>query len=73
MTPFQFSYGPRLISGAGATLRLAELLPRGRCLFVTDAQVLALGLPAPALAALAQAGIEPVLFDQVEPDPSRAR
>ncbi len=71
MKPFQFSYGPKLLSGPGAAERLATLLPTGRCLFVTDAQVRALGLPASTLAALEAAGIEPVIFDQVEPDPSR--
>ena len=72
MKPFEFRYGPKLISGAGAAGRLAELLPQGRCLFVTDARVRALGLPEPTLSALAAAGIEPVVFEEVEPDPSRA-
>ncbi|HEY0625238.1 MAG TPA: iron-containing alcohol dehydrogenase [Allosphingosinicella sp.] len=69
---FQFSYGPRLISGAGAAARLGELLPAGRCLFVTDAQVRALGLADAALAGLAGAGIDTVIFDAVEADPSQA-
>jgi alcohol dehydrogenase class IV len=47
-------------------------LPPGRCLFVTDAQVRALGLAEAALDSLVEAGIKPVLFDAVEPDPSRA-
>jgi alcohol dehydrogenase class IV len=72
MKPYQFTYGPKLVSGAGASGRLGELLPPGRCLFVTDARVRALGLPDRALASLAEAGIEPVLFDDVEADPSRA-
>jgi alcohol dehydrogenase class IV len=72
MKPYQFSYGPKLISGPGAAARLGELLPPGRCLFVTDARVRALGLPDAALAGIAAAGIEPVLFDAVEADPSRA-
>jgi alcohol dehydrogenase class IV len=71
MKPFQFSYGPKLVSGVGAAARLADLLPPGRCLFVTDAQLRAIGLPAPALAALEQAGIEPLIFDAVEADPSQ--
>lgn len=71
MKPYQFAYGPRLISGAGCSSRLAELLPPGRCLFVTDATVRGLGLADPALAALAHAGLEPLIFDAVEADPSR--
>jgi alcohol dehydrogenase class IV len=70
MKPYDFLYGPKLISGAGAVRRLGELLPAGRCLFVTDAQVRALGLADESLAALAEAGTEAVLFDQVEADPS---
>lgn len=71
MTAFQFSYGPRLISGPGSAARLAELLPPGPCLFVTDADLRRIGLPAAALAALAEAGIEARIFDSVEADPSR--
>ena len=71
MQPFQFSYGPRLVAGPGTSARLAEMLPRGRCLFVTDATVRTLGLADAALAGLAAAGIDPVIFDAVEADPSR--
>jgi alcohol dehydrogenase class IV len=71
MKPFEFSYGPKLIAGAGATARLGALFPRGRCLFVTDEQILALGLADAALGSLRDAGIEPVVFDAVEADPSR--
>jgi alcohol dehydrogenase class IV len=71
MKPYDFHYGPKLISGAGSVRRLGELLPAGRCLFVTDAQVRRLGLADDALAALADAGIEAVMFDAVEADPSR--
>jgi alcohol dehydrogenase class IV len=69
---YTFSYGPRLIAGPGSTAGLADLLPPGPCLFVTDAQVRALGLAAPALAALEGAAIEARVFDAVEADPSRA-
>lgn len=71
MQSFEFHYGPKLIAGRGAAARLAELLPEGRCLFVTDANVRALGLAEGALAALAEDGVEPVVFDAVEQDPSR--
>ena len=72
MKAFEFFYGPRLISAPGAAARLAGLLPPGPCLFVTDAQLRGLGLAEPALAALADAGIAPRIFDSVEADPSRA-
>jgi alcohol dehydrogenase class IV len=65
---YEFHYGPKLIAGQGAAARLAELLPPGPCLFVTDANVRALGLADAALAALS----DPILFDAVEQDPSRA-
>jgi alcohol dehydrogenase class IV len=67
MQGYEFRYGPQLISGAGAARRLAELLPEGRCLFVTDANVRALGLADTVLAALP----DTVVFDAVEEDPSR--
>jgi alcohol dehydrogenase class IV len=72
MSAYQFSYGPKLLSGAGASAKVAELIPPGPCLFVTDARVRELGLPDVALAALGAAGIEVILFDAVEADPSRA-
>lgn len=72
MKAYQFFYGPRLVAGPGAAGRLAELLPPGPCLFVTDAQLRGLGLADAALAALAGAGIEARIFDAVEADPSRA-
>jgi alcohol dehydrogenase class IV len=71
MTPFQFSYGPKLISGAGSAARLPGLLPPGPCLFVTDADLRRIGLAEAALAALDGAGIEVRVFDAVEADPSR--
>lgn len=67
MDAYQFHYGPKLIAGAGSALRLAETLPPGRCLFVTDANVRALGLADAVLAALPDA----MVFDSVEQDPSR--
>lgn len=70
MAPFAFTYGPRLISGPGSAARLGELVPSGRCLFVTDATVVALGLAAHPFDALAERGVEAALFDQVEQDPS---
>jgi alcohol dehydrogenase class IV len=71
MKAYRFSYGPRLISGLGSVRELGGLLPAGRCLFVTDATVRKLGLADGALAAMVDAGIEPVIYDAVEADPSR--
>src|SRR5690348_12491546 len=68
METYRFHYGPQLIAGQGAAARLGELLPAGRCLFVTDANVRALGLADAALASVPDA----VIFDAVEQDPSRA-
>src|SRR5436305_856032 len=67
METYRFRYGPKLIAGQGASAQLGELLPPGRCLFVTDANVRALGLADAALACLPDVA----LFDAVEQDPSR--
>ncbi len=67
MQGYEFQYGPQLIAGPGAARRLADMLPQGRCLFVTDANVRALGLADSVLAALP----ETIVFDAVEEDPSR--
>jgi alcohol dehydrogenase len=69
---FAFSYGPRLVSGAGSADRIAELLPEGPVLFVTDAVIVKLGLAQGALAALAASGRDVTIFSEVEADPSRA-
>jgi alcohol dehydrogenase len=71
MRPFTFHPGPRLISGDGSAADLAGLLPDGPCLFVTDRDVLRLGLPELCRSALEEAGREIVLFDAVEADPSK--
>jgi len=67
MQPFIVHPGPRLISGEGSTTRLAEHLPAGPCLFVTDRDVVALGLTNACRASLG----EVILFDAVEADPSK--
>lgn len=69
---YRFHYGPRLVAGAGIAARLAEHLPAGPVLFVTDAALLGLGLPRAALAALRKAGHDIVIFAEVEADPSAA-
>ncbi|CAA9526819.1 MAG: Alcohol dehydrogenase [uncultured Sphingosinicella sp.] len=72
MSDFDFFYGPRLLSGPGASSRAGQLLPPGRCLVVTDATVLSLGLADKMVSGLRDAAIEPIIFDPVEPDPPRA-
>ncbi|HYN46656.1 MAG TPA: iron-containing alcohol dehydrogenase [Allosphingosinicella sp.] len=67
MQAYEFRYGPKLIAGPGAARRLAGMLPPGRCLFVTDENVRALGLADSVLESLPDA----VVFDAVEQDPSR--
>jgi alcohol dehydrogenase class IV len=71
MRPFTFNPGPKLMSGDGSATQLADVLPAGPCLFVTDRDVLALGLTDPCRAALDEAGREIILFDKVEADPSK--
>ena len=72
MKPYEFAYGPRLIAGPGCASRVGELLPDGPCLFVTDRLLRALGLADAALASLSEGGIEAIIFDSVEADPSQA-
>lgn len=67
---YTFHYGPRLVAGEGIAARLAEFLPAGPVLFVTDAALLGLGLPRQALAGLRKAGHDMIIFDAVEADPS---
>lgn len=68
---FRFHYGPRVLSGAGVAEQVANLLPPGPCLLVTDRGVRGLGLLDTVLAALDRAGVPIAIFDGVEPDPSR--
>lgn len=69
---FAFSYGPRLVSGAGSADGIADLLPEGPVLFVTDNQIVSLGLAEGALAALRASGREVMVASEIEADPSRA-
>jgi len=70
MRPFTFNPGPRLLAGPDQAQTLAEKLPFGPCLFVTDADLIRLGLAETYRDALA-ATREVVLFDAVEADPSK--
>ncbi|NUT01446.1 MAG: iron-containing alcohol dehydrogenase [Sphingomonas sp.] len=71
MRSFTFHPGPRLIAGAGKSEMLADLLPEGPCLFVSDEQLVGLGLTNAPRTALEESGRPVTLFDAVEADPSR--
>lgn len=71
MRDFTFHPGPRLVAGAGKSETLADLLPPGPCLFVSDEHLVKLGLTEAARASLEAGGRIVVLFDSVEADPSR--
>ena len=71
MRPFTFHPGPRLIAGEALHDRLAELLPDGPCLLVTDPGVRGLGLADPFCRALSESGRPVIVFDRVEADPSK--
>src|SRR6478752_3862233 len=71
MRSFSFNPGPRLMSGEGSAANLADVLPGGRCLFVTDRDILGFGLADACRATLEAGGREIILFDSVEADPSK--
>jgi alcohol dehydrogenase class IV len=70
MRPFTFNPGPRLLAGPDQAEALAEKLPLGGCLFVTDADLVRLGLADPYRQAIGSSR-ELILFDSVEADPSK--
>jgi alcohol dehydrogenase class IV len=71
MRSFTFHTGPRLIAGDGKSASIAELLPDGPVLFVTDERLIGLGLTDSCLEALEASGHAATVFDAVEADPSR--
>src|SRR5687767_16028755 len=71
MRSFTFHPGPRLVVGAGEAASLADKLPAGPCLFVTDRDIVRLGLTGQCREALEASGKSIILFDSVEADPSR--
>lgn len=71
MRSFTFHPGPRLIAGAGKSELLATLIPAGPVLFVSDQQLVGLGLTDAARQFLEESGRPVTLFDTVEADPSR--
>ena len=71
MRSFTFHPGPRLIAGVGKSQALSELLPDGPVLFVSDEQLVDLGLTDAARQSLEDSGRSVTMFDKVEADPSR--
>jgi alcohol dehydrogenase class IV len=70
MQPFSFSYGPRVLATSTGAAELPALLPDGPLLFVTDDQLIALGLAEPWIAELARTRTVTV-YSAVEADPSK--
>lgn len=70
MRPFTFNPGPRLLAGPDQAAAIAEKLPPGPCLFVTDAELIRLGLTDAYREAIG-ADRDLVVFDSVEADPSK--
>jgi alcohol dehydrogenase class IV len=71
MRPFTFNPGPRLLAGPDQATTLAEKLPPGPCLLVTDADLIRLRLGDSYQEAIGR-DRELVVFDAVEADPSKA-
>ena len=70
MRPFTFNPGPKLLVGPAQAQALAEKLPPGPCLFVTDQELIRLGLTDAYQRAIG-ADRDLILFDAVEADPSK--
>ena len=72
MNSFVFNTAARIVCGSGSALRLSEqcaVLGLKKPLLVTDPGLVSIGLIEPVRVALVQAGVGPVLFDQVREDP----
>lgn len=75
LAAFRFVTAPRIVFGSGEADRLAAHAGPAAdetILVVTDPGIRRLGLADHAIASLEAAGARVMLFDQVEPDPSRA-
>lgn len=70
MRPFTFNPGPKLLAGPDQAQALAEKLPAGPCLFVTDQDLVRLRLT-DAYSEAIGAVRDLVVFDSVEADPSK--
>lgn len=75
MQGFEFNTVGKLVVGGGSSLELdrqCQYLGVARPLVVTDPGLVQIGLVQPALRSMEQAGLSPVLFDQVREDPPEA-
>jgi len=70
MRPFTFNPGPRLLAGPDQAQALAERLPEGPCLLVTDRDLVRLGIADAYRDAIADKR-DVTVFDSVEADPSK--
>ncbi|MFL6721085.1 MAG: iron-containing alcohol dehydrogenase [Sphingomonas sp.] len=70
MRPFTFNPGPRLLAGPDQGSTLAEKLPSGPCLLVTDQDLVRFGLTDAYRDAIGKER-ELIVFDAVEADPSK--
>lgn len=71
MRPFTFNPGPRLLAGPDQATALADKLPPGPCLLVTDKDLVRLGLTDAYREAIGTTR-DVTVFDAVEADPSRS-
>ena len=72
MQDFIFNTAASIICGGGASLQLSQHCTRlgvQRPLLITDPMLMEIGLVPPVIAALADGGCTPVVFDQVREDP----
>lgn len=75
MTQFTFNTVRQIIFGAGVAARIGEVAAAKlgkRIVFVTDPGLLAAGIVAPALKALADAGLQVQVYSEVVADPPEA-
>ena len=72
MRSFAFHPGPTLLAGSGQLPAVLERLPSGPVLLVTDRDLVQLKLVEPCRETLERSSREPIVFDSVEADPSRA-
>ena len=71
MRSFAFHPGPTLLAGSDQLAAFVARMPQGRCLLVTDRDIVRLGLVDRCRDQLTNAGRDVVLFNEVEADPSR--
>ena len=71
MRSFAFYPGPTLLAGSDQLASLVARMPQGRCLLVTDRDIVRLGLVDRCRDELTHTGREVALFADVEADPSR--